>query len=192
MAQFKDKRKKLDFIPICPLFDAGRQCTRGARCRYRHEINRLTNSHGRSGLESPFTVEVIAREGNRGPLPPPEDQSVKTLYIRRLNSSVLEQDIRDHFCPFGEIESIVIFPHRGGTCAFLTYTTRLAAEMAMLELSSWTDINGQRLKLLWGPPQEWQHKMTGAAISSTQEVGGSSSSTADDLVTTLGYSLENL
>jgi pre-mRNA-splicing factor RBM22/SLT11 len=61
----------------------------------------------------------------------------------------------------------------------------------MLELSSWTDIKGQRVKLLWGPTEKWQHKMTGAAISSTQEVGSSSSNTAD-LVTKLVHSLEKL
>lgn len=154
-------------------------------------------------------VELIAKAGNMGPLEPPTDQSVKPLYIRRLNSSVLEQDIRDHFCPYGEIESIRFFSNRGGigTSAFLTYTTRLAEEKAMLQLSSWIDINGQRLKLLWGinqlpkhvqdlsnqhgtlphsgllPQQQNMDPQRIGAVISTQEVGGSSSKT--DMVKTV-------
>uniref|UniRef100_A0A0D3EHX6 RRM domain-containing protein n=1 Tax=Brassica oleracea var. oleracea TaxID=109376 RepID=A0A0D3EHX6_BRAOL len=101
-------------------------------------------------LDNPKTVELLARNVYMGAVDPPIDQTLKTLYLRRLNSSVHEQHIRDRFSPYGEIESIVYFAMRGVDGAFLTYTSREAAEKAMLEHSSWVVINGQNVKLLWG------------------------------------------
>ncbi|XP_010491061.1 PREDICTED: zinc finger CCCH domain-containing protein 25 [Camelina sativa] len=135
-------------IPLCHFHYIGRPCKVGAHCPYRHDPSRVVNS----GSEE---EELIARPRiKKRPLNQLVHPSVKTLYITGLNSSVLEQDIRDHFSPYGEIDSVRIFPHFGGTYAFLTYTTRLAAETAMEELALFTYINGQKLHLSWGPPED--------------------------------------
>ncbi|XP_010456406.1 PREDICTED: zinc finger CCCH domain-containing protein 25-like [Camelina sativa] len=133
-------------IPLCHFHYVGRPCKSGPHCPYRHDPSKVVNS----GSEE----ELIARPRIKNPLTRIVHPSIKRLYIRGLNSSVLEQDIRDQFSPYGEIDSVRIFPHFGDTCAFFTYTTQLAAETAMKELAPWTYINGQKLRLLWGPPQD--------------------------------------
>ncbi|KAG5377398.1 hypothetical protein IGI04_041994, partial [Brassica rapa subsp. trilocularis] len=133
---------------VCGFFKSGRTCMAGATCPFAHKVPRVFDS--RTGLDNPKTVELLARNVYMGPVDPPLDQTLKTLYLRRLNSSVHEQHIRDRFNPYGEIESIVYFAMRGVDGAFLTYTTREGAEKAMLEHSSWVVINGQNVKLLWG------------------------------------------
>ncbi|XP_022549507.1 zinc finger CCCH domain-containing protein 25 isoform X2 [Brassica napus] len=133
---------------VCGFFKSGRTCMAGATCPFAHKVPRVFDS--RTGLDNPKTVELLARNVYMGPVDPPLDQTLKTLYLRRLNSSVHEQHIRDRFNPYGEIKSIVYFAMRGVDGAFLTYTTREGAEKAMLEHSSWVVINGQNVKLLWG------------------------------------------
>ncbi|OIV90476.1 hypothetical protein TanjilG_18660 [Lupinus angustifolius] len=81
----------------------------------------------------------------------PEDESIKTLYVGGLDARVTEQDLRDNFYAHGEIESIKMVLQRA--CAFVTYTTREAAEKAAEELSNKLVIKGLRLKLMWGRPQ---------------------------------------
>jgi RNA recognition motif. (a.k.a. RRM, RBD, or RNP domain) len=56
------------------------------------------------------------------------------------------------FYSYGEIQSIRKIDTRH--CAFVTYSTRGAAERAIEELSNRLIIHGQRLKLMWGRPQE--------------------------------------
>ncbi|RVW65897.1 Zinc finger CCCH domain-containing protein 49 [Vitis vinifera] len=84
-------------------------------------------------------------------LEPPEDESIKTLYVGGLDARVTEQDLRDHFYAHGEIESVRMVLQRA--CAFVTYTTREGAEKAAEELSNKLVIKGLRLKLMWGRPQ---------------------------------------
>lgn len=86
-----------------------------------------------------------------GTLEPPEDESIKTLYIGRVNSRILKQDIRDQFHAYGDIESIRILAEKA--CVFVTYTTRQGAENAAKYLSNMLVINDQRLKLTWGRPK---------------------------------------
>ena len=84
-------------------------------------------------------------------LAPPDDESIKTLYVGGLDARITEQDLRDHFYAHGEIESIRMVLQRA--CAFVTYTTREGAEKAAEELSNKLVIKGLRLKLMWGKPQ---------------------------------------
>ncbi|CAF1791402.1 hypothetical protein HID58_089863 [Brassica napus] len=143
-------RFRMNRPAICGFFASGRTCSAGDECPFSHSFPR--NSH--TGLNDPNpdpgTVDLLFKMVYMGPLDPPRDQTVKTLFIRLLNSNVHEEHLRDRFSPYGEIESIVYFGMRGVSCAFLTYTTRQAAEKAMLEHSPWVDVNGQMLKLLWG------------------------------------------
>lgn len=84
-------------------------------------------------------------------LEPPEDESIRTLYVGGLDARITEQDLRDNFYAHGEIESVRMVLQRA--CAFVTYTTREGAEKAAEELSNKLVIKGLRLKLMWGRPQ---------------------------------------
>ncbi|KAL1195703.1 Zinc finger CCCH domain-containing protein 25 [Cardamine amara subsp. amara] len=92
-----------------------------------------------------------SKAGEMGTLESPEEESIKRLYVGGLNSRVFQQDIRDQFYAYGEIESIRILVEKA--CAFVTYTTRDGAEKTVEELSNRLVVNGQRLKLTWGRPQ---------------------------------------
>ncbi|KAF5183070.1 Pre-mrna-splicing factor rbm22 [Thalictrum thalictroides] len=77
--------------------------------------------------------------------------NIKTLYVGGIDNRITEQDLRDHFYAHGEIESVRMVLQRA--CAFVTYTSREAAEKAAEELSNKLVIKGLRLKLLWGRSQ---------------------------------------
>ena len=59
---------------------------------------------------------------------------------------------RDYFYQFGEIRSIHIPSGKG--CAFVAYTTRVAAEFAAERSFNKAIVQGKRLKVLWGRSQE--------------------------------------
>lgn len=96
-------------------------------------------------------MKLLNKAGEMPSLKPPEDESITTLYIGGLDARINEQDLRDTFYSLGEIESIKIVIQRA--CAFVTYTTREAAEKAAEELHNKLVIKGLRLKLMWGRPQ---------------------------------------
>lgn len=99
-------------------------------------------------------------------LEPPEDESIRTLYVGGLDARVTEQDLRDHFYAHGEIESVRMVLQRA--CAFVTYTTREGAEKAAEELSNKLVIKGLRLKLMWGRPQAPKPESDGSEASARQ------------------------
>ncbi|XP_010557226.1 PREDICTED: zinc finger CCCH domain-containing protein 4-like [Tarenaya hassleriana] len=141
---------------ICSFYIRG-ECTRGSECPYRHEMpetGELSQQNIKDryyGVNDPVALKLLNKAGEMGTLETPEDESIKTLYIGGLNSRILEQDIRDQFYAYGEIESIRILPEKA--CAFVTYTTREGAEKAAEELCNKLVVNGQRLKVTWGRPQ---------------------------------------
>lgn len=59
---------------------------------------------------------------------------------------------RDKFYAFGTLASVKKVDSR--SCAFVTYTTREAAEHAAENLAGQLYIKGEKLKLLWGKPQQ--------------------------------------
>lgn len=68
-----------------------------------------------------------------------------------LTAGIKEEDLHDKFYSFGELQSIKVIEHRN--CAFVTYTTRGAAERAAEELANRLIVKGHRCKLMWGRPQ---------------------------------------
>lgn len=84
-------------------------------------------------------------------LEPPDDESIRTLYVGGFDKRIDEPDLRDNFSIHGEIETIKMVPSRA--CAFVTYMTRESAEKAVKELSNKLVIKGLRLKLMWVRPQ---------------------------------------
>ncbi|KAK6935773.1 RNA recognition motif domain [Dillenia turbinata] len=54
-------------------------------------------------------LKLLNKAGEMPSLEPPEDESIKTLYVGGLDARVTEQDLRYHFYAHGEIESIRMF-----------------------------------------------------------------------------------
>ncbi|ONK79445.1 uncharacterized protein A4U43_C01F6440 [Asparagus officinalis] len=141
---------------VCSFYVRG-ECTRGAECPYRHEMpetGELAQQNIKDryyGINDPVALKLLNKAGEMPTLAPPDDESIKTLYVGGLDARISEQDLRDHFYAQGEIESIRMVLQRA--CAFVTYTTREAAEKAAEELSNKLVIKGLRLKLMWGKPQ---------------------------------------
>lgn len=141
---------------VCSFYVRG-ECTRGAECPYRHEMpitGELSQQNIKDryyGVNDPVAMKLLNKAGEMPSLEPPEDESIKTLYVGGLDARVNEQDLRDNFYAHGEIESIRMVLQRA--CAFVTYTTREGAEKAAEELSNKLVIKGLRLKLMWGRPQ---------------------------------------
>uniref|UniRef100_A0A0D6QXK5 C3H1-type domain-containing protein n=1 Tax=Araucaria cunninghamii TaxID=56994 RepID=A0A0D6QXK5_ARACU len=141
---------------ICSFYVRG-ECTRGAECPYRHEMpitGELSQQNIKDryyGVNDPVAAKLLNKAGEMPSLVPPEDESIKTLYVGGLDARVTEEDLRDNFYAYGEIESIRLVLQRA--CAFVTYTTREGAEKAAEQMSNKLVIKGLRLKLLWGKPQ---------------------------------------
>ncbi|KAK9268995.1 hypothetical protein L1049_000762 [Liquidambar formosana] len=141
---------------VCSFYVRG-ECTRGAECPYRHEMpitGELSQQNIKDryyGVNDPVAMKLLNKAGEMPSLEPPEDESIRTLYVGGLDARVTEQDLRDHFYAHGEIESVRMVLQRA--CAFVTYTTREGAEKAAEELSNKLVIKGLRLKLMWGRPQ---------------------------------------
>ncbi|PRQ56526.1 putative transcription factor C3H family [Rosa chinensis] len=142
---------------VCSFYAKG-QCTRGAECPYRHEMpitGELSNQNIKDrfhGVNDPVALKLLRKAGEMGSLEPPEDESIRTLYVGGVvDGRVSEQDLRDCFWVHGEIESIRVVGQRG--CAFVTYVTREGAEKAAEELCNKLVVKGLRLKLAWGRPQ---------------------------------------
>lgn len=141
---------------ICSFFVRG-ECTRGAECPYRHEMpvtGELSQQNIKDryyGVNDPVAAKLLRKAGEMPSLAAPDDMSIKTLYVGGLVDRVTEEDLKDQFYSYGEIESIRMVPQRA--CAFVTYTTREGAEKAAEQLANKLVINGLRLKLMWGRPQ---------------------------------------
>ncbi|XP_022730774.1 zinc finger CCCH domain-containing protein 40-like [Durio zibethinus] len=141
---------------ICSFYVRG-ECIRGAECPYRHEMpetGELSQQNIKDryyGVNDPVALKLLNKAGEMPSLEPPEDESIRTLYVGGLDKRVTEQDLRDNFYAHGEIESIKMVLDKA--CAFVTYTTREGAEKAAEELSNKLVIKGLRLKLMWGKPQ---------------------------------------
>ncbi|GKU98803.1 hypothetical protein SLEP1_g11753 [Rubroshorea leprosula] len=141
---------------ICSFYVRG-ECTRGAECPYRHEMpetGELSQQNIKDryyGVNDPVALKLLNKAGEMPSLEPPEDESIRTLYVGGLDKRITEQDLRDNFYAHGEIESIKMVLDKA--CAFVTYTTREGTEKAAEELSNKLVIKGLRLKLMWGKPQ---------------------------------------
>ncbi|KAF6153464.1 hypothetical protein GIB67_027331 [Kingdonia uniflora] len=141
---------------VCSFYVRG-ECTRGAECPYRHEMpitGELSQQNIKDryyGVNDPVAMKLLNKAGEMPSLMPPDDGSIKTLYVGGLDARVTEQDLRDNFYSHGEIESVRMVLQRA--CAFVTYTSRDGAEKAAEELSNKLVIKGLRLKLLWGRSQ---------------------------------------
>ncbi|KAJ7521479.1 hypothetical protein O6H91_19G056200 [Diphasiastrum complanatum] len=141
---------------VCSFYVRG-ECTRGAECPYRHEMpvtGELSQQNIKDryyGVNDPVAAKLLRKAGEMPSLIPPEDMNIRTLYVGGLDQRISEDDLKDQFYAYGEIESIRLVPQRA--CAFITYTNREASEKAAEHLANKLVIKGLRLKLMWGRPQ---------------------------------------
>eukprot|EP00252_Welwitschia_mirabilis_P015212 TRINITY_DN33464_c0_g1_i1.p1 TRINITY_DN33464_c0_g1~~TRINITY_DN33464_c0_g1_i1.p1 ORF type:complete len:447 (+),score=72.49 TRINITY_DN33464_c0_g1_i1:245-1585(+) len=160
---------------ICSFYVRG-ECTRGAECPYRHEMpitGELSQQNIKDryyGVNDPVAARLLSKAGEMPSLAPPEDESIKTLYVGGLDARITEADLRDRFYAYGEIESIRLVMQRA--CAFVAYTTREAAEKAAENLSNKLVIKGLRLKLLWGKPQVPKPEVENQSEEAAKIIGG--------------------
>jgi pre-mRNA-splicing factor RBM22/SLT11 len=145
---------------VCSFFVKG-ECKRGAECPYRHEMPEtgelsVQNMKDRYyGVNDPVAKKMLGRADQWAKLTPPEDKDITTLYIGNLDAQrVSEEDLKGTFYSYGELRSIKVVPHQN--CAFITYTTRTAAEAAAEALFNKCFVNGVFLRISWGKPASAQ------------------------------------
>lgn len=142
---------------VCSFFVKG-TCNRGAECPYRHEMppdkdSALAKQNIKDryyGTNDPVAAKMMG-QFNEKALKPPADQEIKTLWVGGVTPAITEQDIRDVFYSFGELQSVNMMV--ASQCAFVTYTDRAAAETAAEKLFGTLTVKGSRLRLSWGNRQ---------------------------------------
>jgi len=122
------------------------------------------------GVNDPLANKMIAKMKETPGLEPPEDKSITTLYVGGVSSEIGEKDLRDEFYGYGEIKDIRMAPRNN--CAFVTYTTRDAAEEAAEKLANRVVVKGVRLKLMWGKPKIREDPKHGGAGANATAIAG--------------------
>lgn len=151
---------------VCP----SGECKRGDECPYRHEKptdpeDPLSDQNIKDryfGVNDPVAEKLLKRASEFPRPVPPEDKSITTIYVGNVGDLVEEKDLRDYFYQFGEIRSVTTIPRQN--CAFIQYTTRAAAELAVEKSYQKLVIHGQRLTIRWGKSQAKK-----AAIGESEE-----------------------
>ncbi|GLV35834.1 uncharacterized protein CBL_01014 [Carabus blaptoides fortunei] len=150
---------------VCSFWVKG-ECRRGEECPYRHERptdpdDPLADQNIKDryyGVNDPVADKLLKRAAAMPALPPPEDQTITTLYIGNLGT-LCETELRDHFYQYGEIRSVTLVPRQ--QCAFVQYTTRPAAELAAEKTFNKLILGGRRLTIKWGRSQGRQASTVG-------------------------------
>ena len=143
---------------ICSFWVKG-ECKRGEECPYRHEKpsdpdDPLADQNLKDryyGTNDPVADKMMKRIQEMPRPTPPEDKSITTVYVGMVTDKITEKDLRDHFYQFGEIRSVTVVSKQN--CAFVTYTTREAAELAVEKSFQKLVIHGQKLSIRWGRSQ---------------------------------------
>jgi len=139
----------------CSFFAKG-ECTRGKACEFRHdtEPGETTNTSSHQnirdryfGVNDPVAQRLLTK-AKATTLVPPEDPQIMTLYLGGVKPDITKQDITDNFYSFGEIKSVNMVPKL--ECAFVTFTTREAAEKASEALYRNLKIKDHVIQLSWG------------------------------------------
>lgn len=152
---------------ICSFWVKG-ECKRGEECPYRHEKptdpdDPLADQNIKDryyGNNDPVAEKLLRRAATLPRLDAPEDKTITTLYVGNIGDKMVDKELRDHFYQYGEIRSITIVSRQ--QCAFVTYVSRTAAELAAEATFNKLVIQGRRLVIRWGKSQG---KQTAASTS---------------------------
>ena len=154
-----------NLAPVCTFFIRG-ECNRGTECPYRHELptdTELTEQNIKDryyGVNDPVAAKLLEKMDNLPKLTPPEDPSITTLYVGGLPEDAGEEDLRDRFYAYGEIESIKVLKDK--KCGFVKYVARSDAEGAAEALSMKLSVKGVPCKLMWSKPHVPQRSVVDA------------------------------
>ncbi|XP_035830609.1 zinc finger CCCH domain-containing protein 40-like [Helianthus annuus] len=89
---------------ICSFFIRG-ECTRGAECPYRHEMpftGELSQQNIKDryyGVNDPVALKLLNKAGEMPSLEPPEDESIRTLYVGGLDAEFPSKSLETTFTP---------------------------------------------------------------------------------------------
>lgn len=139
---------------ICSFFVAG-TCNRGEKCPYRHEIPQHDEALQKQnikdrfyGTNDPVALKMLNKmKGPQKAPPAPADVTITTLWVGGVDGNMTEHDLRLPFMEYGEITSVRIVSLK--KCAFVTFSTRAAAEEAMGKLFRNLEVRGVMLHLGW-------------------------------------------
>jgi pre-mRNA-splicing factor RBM22/SLT11 len=132
----KDKSEEMEDIK-----EKLKESQRGSR-----DQNIRNRYHGTDELTNKYIGKAEQMD-----LEPPEDKTITTIYVSLMGMPITEKELIDQFYAYGEIKSVQVIPL--SNCAFVTYTTREAAETAVEKLHGNLTVRGARLKIMWGRPQ---------------------------------------
>ncbi|KAL5479201.1 hypothetical protein EMCRGX_G022693 [Ephydatia muelleri] len=143
---------------ICSFWVKG-ECKRGEECPYRHEMptdpeDPLSQQNLKDryyGVNDPVAEKLMRHSADLPHLVAPEDKSITSLYVGGVDEGISEKDLSDYFYQFGELRSVHLVTRQ--KCAFITFTTREAAEKAAETSFNKLIIKGRRLRILWGKAQ---------------------------------------
>merc|ERR1719263_2036929 len=132
------------------------------------------------GINDPLAKKHLAVAEEKLVLAAPEDKSICTLYLGLHNFTLdgsssdpndvcTEKDIRNAFYTHGDVKTVKILKKH--SCAFLTFTTRAAAESATAALYRNLKIKGKVVKIKWA-------KKAGNDSGASSSSSSSSSSSA--------------
>jgi pre-mRNA-splicing factor RBM22/SLT11 len=137
------------------------ECNRGATCPYRHvnpndehdpTLSQQNFKDRYYGVNDPVASKILGtRSQTIQDMVPPEDTTIKTLWLGGIKAPLDEKDIRDQLYSFGEITSVKLVP--SSSCAFVTYTERKDAEAAARAIWHGFVIRGFPITVAWGKPQ---------------------------------------
>ena len=135
------------------------ECKRGEECPYRHEKpndpeDPLSDQNIKDryfGVNDPVAEKLLKRAAEIPRPVPPEDKSITTIYIGNIGELIEEKDLKDYFYQFGEIRQVTMVPRQN--CAFVQFTTRQGAEVAVEKSFQKLVLHGQKLVIRWGKSQ---------------------------------------
>lgn len=140
---------------LCSFYAKG-TCNRGSLCPFRHEMpttGPLAQQNIKDrfyGQNDPVAQKMMGRAQEQVHLDPPEDTSITTLWLGGLEDDATESQVRGAFKAPGDITSVRILAVK--SCAFVTFTTRAAAEKAAEEAGKLT-VGKIPCRVAWGKRQ---------------------------------------
>lgn len=137
---------------ICSFFVKG-ECKRGDECPYRHELppdNGLADQNIQDrfhGKNDPVAQKILGRVYDNQRVRPPADKSIATLFLRELPAGLSEEDLRDIFKQYGEVDDVEFLPNQ--TSGLVSFAERSACETAIKELYGKLVIKNQAVQVMW-------------------------------------------
>jgi pre-mRNA-splicing factor RBM22/SLT11 len=153
LKELSEKYSKSDkTLPnICVFYTRG-ECNRGSKCPYRHikvdvNVNDEEVKKSNTGSNDPIAQKILSGVMDTELPKPPENKDIKTLFVGGVVDTISQDDLRNAVSSYGEVKKITTRYKQ--SCAFVTFSTRVGAELAMQALYDRLYVNDIKLKLIW-------------------------------------------